>query len=165
MRDFAERGGVMGDTKLRHYCRNPRCRSKLPTPVESEHHAFCTRGCVESFYRSRCRVCERRLDIDPMTGAKLSANNRRYCGRKCRLKARDPLRSAPDSLPRRVGSRSAHFTGLEMALEANRARIRAPAHVIDTEMWAGRKWQPATSSDGVAIEVGHLRPRALKEAA
>ena len=47
-----------GAAKTRHYCRNPRCRSKLPAPVENEHHAFCTRGCFESFYRSRCLVCE-----------------------------------------------------------------------------------------------------------
>jgi hypothetical protein len=49
-----------GDVKRkpRHYCRNPRCRTKLRTPVENEHHAFCAKGCFESFYRSRCRVCE-----------------------------------------------------------------------------------------------------------
>jgi len=49
------------DVGPRHYCRNPRCRSKLPAPVENHHHAFCARGCYESFYRSRCLVCE-----DPM---------------------------------------------------------------------------------------------------
>jgi hypothetical protein len=47
--------------KTRHYCRNPRCRMKLPVPVENGHHAFCTPGCHTSFYRSRCLVCE-----DPM---------------------------------------------------------------------------------------------------
>src|ERR1700757_2071255 len=46
------------DTSLRHYCRNPRCRMKLQAPVENEHRAFCCRGCFESFYRSRCLVCE-----------------------------------------------------------------------------------------------------------
>ena len=44
--------------KPRHYCRNLRCRAKLPTPVENEHHAFCCQGCHSSFYRSRCLVCE-----------------------------------------------------------------------------------------------------------
>jgi hypothetical protein len=44
--------------ELRHRCRNQRCRSKLRQPVENLHHAFCTRGCYESFYRSRCLVCE-----------------------------------------------------------------------------------------------------------
>jgi hypothetical protein len=42
----------------RHYCRNPRCRSKLKAPVENHHHAFCCRGCHASFYLRRCLVCE-----------------------------------------------------------------------------------------------------------
>ena len=43
---------------LRHYCRNPRCRSKLPSPVSNPREAFCTRGCYESFHLKHCRVCE-----------------------------------------------------------------------------------------------------------
>jgi len=43
---------------LRHYCRNPRCRSKLPTPVSNPREAFCTRGCYNSFYQHRCLACE-----------------------------------------------------------------------------------------------------------
>ncbi len=30
--------------ELRHCCRNAKCRMKLKTPVENEHHAFCTPG-------------------------------------------------------------------------------------------------------------------------
>jgi hypothetical protein len=45
-------------TAVRHYCRNPRCRSKLPAPVANERDAFCARGCHSSFYRKRCLVCE-----------------------------------------------------------------------------------------------------------
>ena len=59
----------------RKRCRNPRCRSKLPTPVESPHRAFCTRGCYESFYRTRCRVCE----TDLRKTGKRGDENRRYC--------------------------------------------------------------------------------------
>src|SRR6516165_378523 len=59
----------------RKRCRNLRCRSKLPTPVENPHRAFCTRGCYESFYRNRCRVCERDLR---KTG-KPGDEGRRYC--------------------------------------------------------------------------------------
>ena len=33
--------------ELRHRCRNPRCRMKLPTPIDNLHRAFCTRGCYE----------------------------------------------------------------------------------------------------------------------
>ena len=43
---------------LRHYCRNPRCRSKLPSPASDPHKAFCTPGCHSSFYLKRCLVCE-----------------------------------------------------------------------------------------------------------
>ena len=43
---------------LRHYCRNPRCRSKLPLPASDPRKAFCTHGCHSSFYLKRCIVCE-----------------------------------------------------------------------------------------------------------
>jgi hypothetical protein len=54
MTDFAE--------DLRHRCRNPHCRSKLPTPVSNPREAFCARGCYESFHLKRCRVCEKPLE-------------------------------------------------------------------------------------------------------
>ena len=44
--------------ETRHYCRNPKCRSKLPKPVSNEREAFCARGCHTAFYRKRCLVCE-----------------------------------------------------------------------------------------------------------
>ena len=68
---------LRGATKneLRHRCRNQRCRSKLPEPVDNPHRAFCTRGCYESFYRTRCRVCETDLR---KTGKRGDAN-RRFC--------------------------------------------------------------------------------------
>jgi hypothetical protein len=43
---------------LRHMCRNPKCRSKLPAPVTNAREAFCTRGCHTSYYLHRCIVCE-----------------------------------------------------------------------------------------------------------
>ena len=148
--------------EARHYCRNVRCRSKLSAPVENEHHAFCTRGCHASFYRARCRVCERPLATDPMTGGKRSADGRRkFCGRKCASVARANPRTYRGLPPRRSDSRSAHFTGLKTGL----AGIRAPAHVLDVEVFGGRVWQPARSSDGVPVEVSRVRARALQEAA
>jgi hypothetical protein len=44
--------------ELRHYCRNPHCRSKLPAPTDNPRKAFCTKGCHGSFYLKRCVVCE-----------------------------------------------------------------------------------------------------------
>jgi hypothetical protein len=49
-------------TTERTLCRNPRCRSKLPAPVENPRSAFCVRGCFRQFYRSRCLVCERPME-------------------------------------------------------------------------------------------------------
>jgi hypothetical protein len=44
--------------ELRHMCRNPRCRCKLPKPVTNPREAFCARGCYNGFYLKRCVVCE-----------------------------------------------------------------------------------------------------------
>jgi len=44
--------------ELRHRCRNSKCRSKLPEPVENERRAFCAKCCFASHYRHRCLVCE-----------------------------------------------------------------------------------------------------------
>src|SRR6516165_10430663 len=47
---------------VRRYCRNPRCRSKLPLPAFNSREAFCARGCHTAFYRRRCLVCERPIE-------------------------------------------------------------------------------------------------------
>jgi len=60
---------------LRHYCRNPRCRSKLPSPVSNPREAFCTRGCYESFHLKRCRVCEQPLGLFAEKQAAIEAIN------------------------------------------------------------------------------------------
>jgi hypothetical protein len=56
--------------ETRHYCRNPRCRSKLPAPVASAREAFCVRGCFNSFYLHRCLVCEGAIE-QPKRGRRL----------------------------------------------------------------------------------------------
>jgi hypothetical protein len=73
---------------LRHRCRNLHCRMKLKAPVENERHAFCCRGCFNSFYRSRCLVCEKDISLDPLTGERRDRSSRRkFCGRKCKAEA------------------------------------------------------------------------------
>jgi hypothetical protein len=47
---------------FRHYCRNPRCRSKLKAPVENMREAFCARGCHTQYYRKRCIACEQAME-------------------------------------------------------------------------------------------------------
>ena len=53
MTDFAN--------NLRHPCRNPKCRCKLPSAVSNPREAFCCRGCYTVFYRHRCLICERQM--------------------------------------------------------------------------------------------------------
>ena len=128
----------IGMKALRHRCRNPHCRMKLPEPVENEHHAFCTRACYESFYLTRCRVCERDLrKRDKETGKpRLVQAGRLYCRppNKCRLEASKHVSrydwgggSAPQSTPLRSG----HSTGLKTG-------IRGPRRILDIEVWAKR---------------------------
>jgi hypothetical protein len=110
----------------RHRCRNPHCRVKLPAPVENEHRAFCTRGCYESFYWSRCRVCER----DLRKNGKRGDASRLYCRppADCRREA--------EKWPEKYGGgvwagfpetklRNAHLTGIKSALGGD---LGSPAH-------------------------------------
>jgi hypothetical protein len=62
---------------LRHYCRNPRCRSKLSAPAGNVREAFCARGCHSSFYRKRCIACEQPMER--------KRESQQLCGRrKCK---------------------------------------------------------------------------------
>jgi len=93
-----------------------------------------------------------------MTGAARAADGqRKYCGRKCASVARLNPRTYRGLPPRKFDSRSAHSTGLKTGL----APIRGPARVLDAEVWGGRVWEAAISSDGVPIEISRFRPRAL----
>jgi hypothetical protein len=59
-------------------CRNPRCGDALKAPTANPRSAFCCPSCEQSFYRVRCRVCER-----PLPGRKTA--RRQLCGRSvCR---------------------------------------------------------------------------------
>jgi hypothetical protein len=111
--------------ELRHRCRNPRCRTKLPAAVENARKAFCCRGCYESFYRNRCRVCERDISADPVSGERrnLTASRRKFCGRKCRAEAHQFPHvyawDGPQPPKATAGLRSAHSTGLKFGLAGN----------------------------------------------
>jgi hypothetical protein len=64
---------------VRHRCRNVRCGAKLKVPTDNPRRAFCCDGCVESYFRSRCLVCER-----PFHRAR-GAEHRRFCRARCRV--------------------------------------------------------------------------------
>jgi hypothetical protein len=54
--------------ETRKRCRH--CKMKLPEPTSNEREAFCTRGCYNSFYLHRCRVCEKPIE-QPRRGTRL----------------------------------------------------------------------------------------------
>jgi hypothetical protein len=124
--------------ELRHMCRNPKCRSKLPTPVSNAREAFCARGCHISFYRHRCLVCEG--PIERKTERQL------ICGkRKCRnaLQARPGFgryltSSGAISLSKKPVNKGAKQApgsdrGIDWAIAVNSTHIRAPRRMLDRE--------------------------------
>jgi hypothetical protein len=107
--------GAASCVELRHYCRNLRCRSKLTAPVENHHHAFCCRGCHESFYLNRCRVCEKPLRKYGGRDA-----GRRYCRppNDCKAEARkwpQKYEYGPRGAFSPSNAKSAHSAGLKTA--------------------------------------------------
>ena len=146
MRDVANRlPKRKRDTEVRIYCRNERCRLKLPEQRENPHSALCCKGCFEQFYKRKCIVCESEIER--------TANNRLLCKRsRCRNELRNwpdkyrPFRrlkppprgyypsapSDPQEVPISCGSKRPSF-GIEQALLANRCRIRAPRCVLEAE--------------------------------
>src|SRR5262249_2517596 len=120
--------------KPRHYCRNLRCRSKLPEAVENHHHAFCCRGSFGSFYLNRCRVCGR----DLRKQGRRSDAGRRYCRppRDCRAEARKWPAKYEYGL--RAGfsptnARNAHSTGLKSGDRTD----RPPFNCLRDWWWSG----------------------------
>jgi hypothetical protein len=63
--------------------------------------------------------------------------------------------SAPTNPPKKDNE----FNALQRAKTLSSHGILGPAHVLALEL--DRDWQPAISSDGVAIEIGRLRTRFL----
>jgi hypothetical protein len=110
MVDFAE-------TAMRKMCRNPKCRSKLPTPTSNEREAFCCKGCYSSFYLHRCRVCEGPIEqkrdgrrVLCKKAACRNAFSRNFAGG----------RYLPSSAPS-YGSKTPDFTGSKDAPKPDRA--------------------------------------------
>jgi hypothetical protein len=135
------------DQDLRHFCRYERCRCKLPA-LEPFERAFCSNGCVKSFYRFHCVVCQ-----NPM---ERKTESQRVCGRrKCRqiLRSRcrppwigqilgscDNAKREMDLTPRIAESplrnpinTGIQKRGLDWARSVNSARLVAPRWALDQE--------------------------------
>jgi hypothetical protein len=161
------------ETEMRKMCRNPKCRSKLLTPVSNEREAFCCRGCYQSFYLHRCIVCEDKIER--------TTANRKICKKsKCRnaLAAGEGFgwyhanSAKPSHVPKNLepmletaaaqqvlsasdtpgrAKRLPRF-GVERAIKANRARIVGPQRVLNAEIGAS-SGREVVSPDGVVCYV------------
>ena len=100
------------ETAMRHYCRNPRCRMKLPAPVSKMREAFCTKGCRERFYRLRCYVC------DEKKPGRLDAHT---CGRRKCKNAMRTLKSPSATGRVEIGVGKAIESGVGKPLKPDRA--------------------------------------------
>jgi hypothetical protein len=125
--------GYRSANSERHYCRNPRCRLKLPEPVSNKREAFCCRGCHQSYFLKRCLVCE-----NPKPGM-----DWKFCRRpRCRSKYYGnpgfydwPTRQMGPSASLTISNpKSAHSTGLKSSRLGDRAR---PWRIV-----AGRELTP-----------------------
>jgi hypothetical protein len=110
---------------IRHRCRNVRCGAKLKVPTADARDAFCSAGCFASYYRSRCRVCERPIDR--------KTERRLVCKRsECRHEfQRHPERFSGPRYPTVVlghnASENPIKSGLKIGTKAGRFRISAGA--------------------------------------
>lgn len=98
------------------------------------------------------------------------SRQQRFCSRRCRVSAHrakaavEPMkirprcpRSGDETHPVKNASNSSRLRG---QFSGSTARIFGPAHVIGAEVFGRRNWQRVVSSDGVAVEIAQLRPRA-----
>jgi hypothetical protein len=93
----------------------------------------------------------------------------RYCSKRCRQKAnyakkveRGDFSTRTIALQTTPLKKRNKFKALQRAKTLSSCRILAPERVLAAEIF-DRPWRHATSSGGVAVEIGRIRGRALVE--
>jgi len=150
--------------KLRHRCRNPRCRMKLREPTDNLRSAFCCRlprhllpQALLGLRRS-VRAGSRRpahLRAAQMQG-RISASQGAPLGKMAPPVPGETLSAPQNPIKPGIKTRAEGRRGWRNSSSP----IHAPACVLDIEVF-DRRWEAATSSDGIEIEVARLRNRAL----
>jgi endogenous inhibitor of DNA gyrase (YacG/DUF329 family) len=91
----------------------------------------------------------------------------RFCSTRCRNRenGRGRVRKASVAPGTRASAKlekkNNKFNALQRAKTLSSHRIFGPPDLLAVEVWDGRSWEPAISSDGTRIEIGHLRTRVL----
>ena len=143
--------------ELRHYCRNLKCRSKLPAPIENVRKAFCCRGCHSAFYRTRCLVCEKDTGTNPLTGEKRKRlGQRKFCGRKCKAEARQFPHVYAGVLPGPVRRTRSSSSCDKMDLKTGPAGDRPTSHCLRGLWWGGDSDRDHSLYDRDGLTVARL---------
>jgi hypothetical protein len=118
-------------------------------------------------------ACRDEPVICPVCGRRVARRMRgqRYCSKRCRQKAHYAKKVARGDFSTRIIARPTspskkqrRLNDLQRAKTRSSAHIVGPADVLAIELVGGRPWQLRVGSDGLAVEVLQLRPRALPEA-
>jgi hypothetical protein len=97
----------------------------------------------------RCPVCDKRVQR--------RARQQTYCSRKCRQRAHYDKSVAEGRFdPTNPPQKFRNFSELQATKTGSSLRIYGPAGVIERELFAGRDWCEATSTDGVVCLVASL---------
>jgi len=96
-----------------------------------------------------------------------------FCSHRCRqtaLRARQTRVThgmvCPSGAAKIIAVRPNRSENLQQNQHAFRPQnqgVRAPRHVVEAEVFGGRKWRSIISSNGVVCEVSTLRKRALRD--
>jgi len=94
------------------------------------------------------------------------ARQQRFCSDRCcnreigRKRVRKAFLGRDTRAPANPPKKDKEFKVLQRGKKVSSHGILAPADVLAVEVF-DRVWQPAISSDGVPVEIGRLRERAL----
>jgi hypothetical protein len=141
--------------ETRHYCRNRRCRMKLPAPVTNDREAFCTRGCHTSFYLHRCLVCESAIERkrdDQKICRKAQCRSAWRAGSGFGRYVASSCAQSASEKPVNKGAKQALGPDRDIAwaIAVNGARIRAPRWVLDKAFGGVPLIPAAAEPEGVA---------------
>jgi len=130
---------------LRHRCRNPRCGLKLRRPTDNMRDAFCCSGCVTSYFRNRCVVCERAYErkaehqwfCRPKCKSEFRRHPERFLGRwgAVLVLARSPVKT-PIKSAEKSGSEGGRAFRQVAGLQLSPAYLRAAIIPLDPEFAA-----------------------------
>jgi endogenous inhibitor of DNA gyrase (YacG/DUF329 family) len=98
-----------------------------------------------------------------------SGRRPRFCSDRCRnreigrRRVRKSFLGTDTRAPAKHQKTLSNFNALQTAKSLSSHPIFGPPQVFEVEVFGGREWRSAMRSAGIALEIGHIRRRALVE--